>query len=137
VAGSDKNIGKHVEECYSYQKMKNKIETSVGKLMVNEILEKLWMYLMVDFIIKLPLVARKDVILVIYDKLLKMAHFVAKTKETLVEVLARLFRDNVWKIHRLQKSIVSDKGPQFVFELTKKLNSILEIEMRFLTAFYS
>jgi len=36
---------------------------------------------------QLPLVARKDVILVIYDKLSKMAHFVSKTKRTLAEVL--------------------------------------------------
>jgi len=63
---------------------------------------------MVNFIIKLPLVARKDVILVIYDKLLKITHFVAKTKETLVEVLARLFRDNIWKLYELQKSICQD-----------------------------
>ena len=137
MAGSDKNIRKYVEKCYSYQKMKNRIEKLVGKLMVNEVLKKLWIYLMVDFIIKLPLVARKDVILVICDKLLKITHFVAKTKETLVEVLARLFRNIIWKLHELQKSMVSDKEPQFVFELTKKLNSILEIEMRFLTAFYS
>jgi len=64
---------------------------------------------MVDFITKLPLVARKDVILVVCNKLSK-THFVATTEETSVEELARLFRDNMWKLHRLLESIVSDKS---------------------------
>ena len=50
---------------------------------------------MVDFIMKLLLVVGKDMILVVYDKLSKIAHFVATTEETIVEGLARLFRDNV------------------------------------------
>jgi len=66
---------------------------------------------MVDFIMKLPVVAGKDAILVVYDQLLKMTHFVATTEGTSVEGLARLFQDNVWKLHRLPESVVSDKGP--------------------------
>ena len=62
--------------------------------MVNKVLEKLWIYLMVDFIIKLLLVIRKNMILVICDKLSKIVYFVSKTKGTLVKVLARLFRNN-------------------------------------------
>ena len=50
---------------------------------------------MVDFITKLLLVARKDTILVVCDRLSKMTHFMATTEEMLVEGLVRLFRDNV------------------------------------------
>ena len=50
---------------------------------------------MVNFITKLPLVARKDTILVICNRLSKMTHFVAIMKETSAEGLARLFRDNI------------------------------------------
>jgi len=64
---------------------------------------------MVDFITKLPLVAGKDVILVVCNKLSKMIHFVATTEGTSVEGLARLFRDNVWKLHGLLESIVLDR----------------------------
>jgi len=49
------------------------------------------MHLMVDFIMKLPVVAGKDAILVVCDRLSKMAHFVATIEETLAEGLARLF----------------------------------------------
>ena len=53
------------------------------------------MYLIVDFITKLLLVVGKDVILIVYNRLLKIAYFVAITKGTLAERLARLFRDNM------------------------------------------
>ena len=44
------------------------------------------------------------------------------TEGTPVEGLIWLFRDNVWKLHRLLESTVLDRGPQFVAKLTKKLN---------------
>jgi len=91
---------------------------------------------MVDFITKLPIVAGKDAILVVCNRLSKMTYFVATTEETLAEGLAKLFRDNVWKLHRLLKSVVSDRDSQFVAELMKKLNRILGTEMRLSTVFY-
>jgi len=91
---------------------------------------------MVDFITKLPIVAGKDAILVVCDRLSKITHFVAMTEGTSAEGLARLFRDNVWKLHRLPESVVLNRGPQFAMELTKELNRMLEIETKLLTAFY-
>jgi len=49
----------------------------------------------VDFITKLLLVAGKNVILVVYDRLSKITYFVITTEGTSAEVLARLFRDNM------------------------------------------
>jgi len=65
-----------------------------------------------------------------------MIYFVATIEETLVKELARLFRDNVWKLHGLPESIVSDRGPQFVVEITKELNSILGIKTKLSTVFH-
>ena len=59
-----------------------------------------------------------------------MMHFVATIERMSAEGLARLFRDNIWKLHRLSESIVSDRGLQFVAEITKELDRILEIKMR-------
>ena len=66
-----------------------------------------------------------------------MTHFVATTEGTLVEELARLFRDNVWKLHGLPESVVSDREPQFAAELTKELNRMLGIKTKLSTAFHS
>ena len=103
---------------------------------MSEVPEKLWMHLMVDFITKLPVVAKKDAILVVCDRLSKIIHFVVTMEGTLAEGLARLFRDNVWKLYGLPESMVSDRRPQFAAELTKKLNRMLEIETRLLIAFH-
>ena len=112
------------------------MEELVGKLKLSEVPKKMWSHLMIDFITKLLVVAGKDAILVVCDQLSKMTHFVATTEGILAEELARLFQDNMWKLHRLLESIVSDRGPQFVAELTKKLNRMLGIETRLSTAFH-
>jgi len=88
--GVMRDVGRYVEGCDLCQRMKNRTEEVVGKLKLSEVLEKPWTHLTVDFITKLPVVARKDAILVVCDRLSKMTHFVAIT-----EGLARLFRDNV------------------------------------------
>jgi len=118
------------------QQMKNRTEEIAKKLKLSEVLKKPWTHLTVDFIMKLPIVAGKDVILVVCDQLSKITHFMATTKGTLAEGLARLFRDNMWKLHGLPESVMSDRGPQFTAELTKELNRILGIETRLLTAFH-
>jgi len=109
--GVTRDIGRYVEGCDLYQRMKNRTEEMAEKLKLSEVLEKLWMYLIVDFITKLPVVARKDAILVVCNQLSKITHFIATTKETSAERLARLFKDNVWKLHGLLESMVLDRKP--------------------------
>ena len=134
--GVTRDVGRYVKGCDLCQRMKNRTEELAGKLKLSKIPEKPWTYLMVDFITKLPVVAEKDVILVVCDRLSKMAHFVAMTERTSVERLARLFRDNIWKLHRLPESIVSDQRPQFVAGLTKELNRMLRIKTKLSTVFH-
>ena len=71
------------------------MEEVAEKLKLGKVLEKLWTYILVDFITKLLIVARKDVILVVCDRLSKMMHFVATMEGMTAEGLARLFRDNM------------------------------------------
>ena len=78
-----------------YQRMKNRMEVPVGKIKLSEVPEKLWTYLTVDFITKLLVVAEKDAILVVCNRLSKMMHFVATMEGISVEGLVRLFRDNM------------------------------------------
>jgi len=109
--GITKDVEKYVEGCDMCQRMKNRTEASAGKLMVNKVSEKMWTYLTVDFITKLLLVIGKNAILIVCDRLSKIIHFVAIIERTSAERLARLFRDNVWKLHGLPESVISDRGP--------------------------
>ena len=77
-----------------------------------------------------------DSILVVCDRFLKMSHFVVTTEKTIVEGLAKLFRDNMWKLHGLPESVILDRGPQFAAGLTKELNKILGIETKLSTAYH-
>jgi len=104
--------------------------------MPNSIPEKPWTHILVDFITKLPLVQGYDSILVVVDQLTKMVHFIPTTEKTLAEELARLFRDNVWKLHELLESIISDRGPQFAVELMRELNRMLGIESKLSMVFH-
>jgi len=131
-----KKVRKYVESCDVCQRIKNRIEILVRKLMTNEVLEKLWMYLTVDFIMKLLIVAGKNAILVVYDRLFKMTHFVTPMEGISTEGLARLFRDNMWKLYRLPESMISNRGLQFAAELMKKLNKMFGIEIRLLILFH-
>jgi len=85
---------------------------------------------------KLPLVQGYDIILVVVDQFTKMAHFVPTTEKTTAEGLARLFRDNVWRLHGLPESIISDRGPQFTAGLIRELNEMLGIKTKLSTAFH-
>jgi len=135
--GVTRDVGKYVEGYDLCQRMKNRTEEPAGKLKLSEVPKKPWSHLTVDFITKLPVVAGKDAVLVVCDRLSKMTHFVATTEGTSAEGLARLFRDNVWKLHGLPESVVSDRGPQFAAELTKELNRMLGIKTKLSTAFHS
>ena len=88
--GVTRDVGKYVEGYNLCQRMKNRMEELAEKLKLSEVPQKMWTHLMVDFIMKLPVVAGKDTILVVCDRLSKMTHFVATTEGTSVEGLARL-----------------------------------------------
>jgi len=125
-----------VEGCDAYQRNKNRTEQPAGKLMLNSIPERPWTHISADFITKLPLAQGYDSILVVVDRLTKMVHFVPTTEKISAEGLARLFRDNVWKLHGLPESIILDWGPQFVAGLMRELNEMLGIKSKLLTAFH-
>jgi len=119
------------------QRNKNCTKQPTEKLIPNSIPEKPWMHISADFITKLSLAQGYNSILVVVDQLTKMVHFILTMKKTSAEGLARLFRDNMWKLHRLLESIISDRGPQFAAELIRKLNRILGIKSKLSTVFHS
>ena len=127
---------RYVEGCDQCQRMKNRTEMLAGKLRPNQIPERPWQHISVDFIMKLLVSKGHDSILVVCDRFLKMSHFVATTEKTTAEGLARLFRDNMWKLHGLPESVISDRGPQFAAGITRELNKMLEIETKLSMAYH-
>ena len=85
---------------------------------------------------KLPLAQGYDSILVICNRMTKIAHFVPTTERTSAEGVARLFWDNVWKLHGLLESIIIDRRVQFVAEMIKELNCMLGINTKLSMAYH-
>jgi len=134
--GITKEIKRYVEGCDQCQRMKNRAEMPAGKLKPNQVPERPWQYISVDFIMKLPVSKGHNLILVVCIRFLKMSHFVATTEKTTAEGLVRIFRDNMWKLHGLPESVISDRGLQFAAGMTKELNKMLGIETKLSTAYH-
>ena len=83
--GITRDVRRYVEGCDLCQRIKNRTEEVAGKLKLGEVPEKPWMHISVDFITKLLIVAGKDTILVVCDRLSKMMHFVATMEERTAE----------------------------------------------------
>jgi len=134
--GVTKEVGRYVDGCDACQRYKNRSEAPAGKLMPNAIPEKPWSHISADFITKLPLAQGYDAILVVCDRFSKITHFIATTEKTSAEGLTKLFRDQVWKLHGLSESIVSDRRVQFAAGMMKELNNLLGIQTKLLTAYH-
>jgi hypothetical protein len=66
-----------------------------------------------DFVKGLPQVNEKSVILTVIDRFSKYNHFLSLGHPYTVTTVARLFFDNVVKLHGISSSIVSDQDPVF------------------------
>jgi len=74
-------VKQYVEGCDLCEQNKNQTEPPTGKLMPNAVLDKPWVHITADFIVKLPLARGFDLILVLCDCLTKMAHFIPTTEK--------------------------------------------------------
>ena len=89
-----------------------------------------------DFVVGLPKSPGFDAIWVVVDRLSKQRHF-APCKTTIdAKGLAELFIDNVFQLHSLPNSIISDWGPQFALDFWGHICSCLGISARLSTAFH-
>ena len=66
-----------------------------------------------DFITGLPKVQGQDCLYVVVDKLTKFAHFFSISSDYLAAQVAELFFREVFKLHGLPKTIVSDRDSRF------------------------
>ncbi|KAL3519170.1 hypothetical protein ACH5RR_021759 [Cinchona calisaya] len=62
-----------------------------------------------DFIGGLPKLGRKEVTLVVVDRLAKNAHFVGMSHPFTTTTVARIFLDQVHKLHGMPQSIVANR----------------------------
>lgn len=93
----------------------NKTDTSrlVGLLHPLPVPQRLWDDIAMDFIEGLPSARGKSVIFVVVDRFSKVAHFMAISHPYTAAKVAQVFLDNIYKLHGMPSSIVSDRDPVF------------------------
>ena len=89
-----------------------------------------------DFIIDFPLANGKDSNFVVVDRLIKMAHFIPYNKIVTGEEIAKLFLDNIYRIHGLLNDIVSDRESQFISNFWRRFFQLLGVKINHSTMYH-
>ncbi len=85
-----------------------------------------------DFVSGLSLTQKKhDAVLVIMDRLTKSAHFLPVRTDYSLEKLAKLYTSEIFRLHGIPLSIISDRDLRFTSRFRKKLQESLGIQLHF------
>jgi hypothetical protein len=108
------DVLKFVQKCHICQQ--NKVEhTHLTRLLQPfPIPEQKWESISMDFITRLPLVQSKDCIYVVVERLTKFAHLFAISSKYSAAQVAELFFGEVFRLHGLPKTILSDRDSRFM-----------------------
>ncbi|GJP42041.1 hypothetical protein CLOM_g1638 [Closterium sp. NIES-68] len=108
------DVRKYVSSCTACQIMKSSHQRAAGLLQPLDPPERPWQHVTMDYVTGLPAgPSGNDAILVVVDRLTKMAHFIACQQTITAEQIAQLFIANVIRLHGLPSAIISDRDPKF------------------------
>ncbi|KAI5335475.1 hypothetical protein L3X38_025608 [Prunus dulcis] len=132
-----KEIAEYVRKCLICQQVKAERQKPSGLLQPLPIPEWKWEHLTMDFVFKLPLTRNKhDGVWVIVDRLTKSAHFLPVKANYTLNKLAKLFIDEIVRLHGVPVSITSDRDPRFTSRFWMKLHEAFGTQLQFSTAFH-
>ena len=106
-----REIAKNVSECDVCQRVKASHLKVAGTLQPLPIPSWKWEDISMDFIVGLPNTSQKhDSIWVIVDRLTKTAHFILVNTTYSAKKYAEIYLDQIVRLHRVPKTIISDRG---------------------------
>ncbi|KAI0992409.1 hypothetical protein K3495_g15776, partial [Podosphaera aphanis] len=95
-----------------------------------------WRDISVDFVGPLTEFGNFNCIMVVIDRLSKERHYTPCHTKMKAKDLAKLFVRDIWRLHGLCDSIVSDRGPLFVADFWKAVCHCLQINVSLSTAYH-
>jgi hypothetical protein len=108
-----------------------------GLLQPLSILDWKWDDISMDFIVGLPLTARKcNSIWVILNRLTKFAHFIPVNTNYNIQKYAENYIARVLCLHSVLKMIISDRGSQFVARFWEQLHASLRMHLIHCSAYH-
>jgi len=134
--GMTKSVKSYIRHCTICEACKCDNHAYPGLLQPLLIPEEVWMDISMDFIEGLPKSNGKEVILVVVDRLSKYAHFMGLSHPYTAEIVAQAYLDNIYKLHGLPRSIVSDRDTIFLSSFWQSLISVLGVELLLLSSYH-
>lgn len=135
--GMNEDIARYVLTCPKCQANKASTAKQGGLLQPLPVAKKPWWSISMDFVLGLPTTGRgHDAILVIVDRFSKMVHFVATTSTCTAVDVAKMFQDNVIRLHGVPHDIVSDRDSKFTGHFWGALTQALQTELKLSTSFH-
>ena len=131
------DVKKYVQGCFKSQQNKVQHMKKARELHPLKIPEGPWKEISINIIGPLPKSNRKDAIIVIVDWFTKMICLKATTTNVSSKEIAKIYRDEIWKLHRVPRAILSDKEPQFAFRFMEELMKALGTRKMLSTAYHS
>nr|GFC45210.1 retrotransposon protein, putative, Ty3-gypsy subclass [Tanacetum cinerariifolium] len=119
-SGMKRDVATFVSKCLICQQVKIEYQQASGLLQQLDILVWKWDEISMDFVTGLPQTQRRhDAIWVVVDRLTKSAHFLPIRKDYPVSRLAKIFQQEIVRLHGTPSAIVSDRDPRFTFRFWK------------------
>lgn len=97
-----------VQQCETCQQAKGEHTKLPGLLQPLPVPTQAWQVVSLDFIEGMPVSDRYNSILVVVDKLTKYAHFIPLHHPYTATQIAKLYLDNIYKLHGLPQTMISD-----------------------------
>jgi hypothetical protein len=120
------DIARYVTKCDTCRRVKAMHMKTAGPLQSLPIPTWKWEGISMDFIMGLPKIAKGfDSVWVIIYRLTKIAHFLPVKVKYIVATYAELYIARILSLHGVPKTIVSDRGPQFVSKFWEELHKSL------------
>lgn len=129
-------VKKYVTSCDTCQRNKSSRHKPYGLLQPLPVPVLPWSSISMDFIVQLPESKGHTSILVVVDRLTKMAHFIPTTDDVDAEGTVSLFLSRIVAAHGLPDDIVSDRGTTFVAQFTQSVMEALGVKQNLSTAFH-
>ena len=134
--GLKEDVKKYVQGYVKCQQNKVQHQKRAGELHSLEIPKEPWQDISIDMIGPLPRSNEMDAILVIVDRFTKMIRLKVTTTNLSSEEVVKIYRDEIWKIHGILKTILSDHGPQFALRFMEDLTRVLGTKRKLSTAYH-
>ncbi|KAL2253797.1 UNVERIFIED_CONTAM: Retrovirus-related Pol polyprotein from transposon [Sesamum indicum] len=123
------DVQEWVKGCEIYQRAKHENNPYPGLLQPLPVPEQAWSCVSMDFIEGLPNSEGKDSILVVVDRLTKYSHFISLKHPYTATSIVKVFFDNIYKLHGLPVSIISDRDKVFTSRFWRELFTLSGVSL--------